>query len=95
MIKVSNFYNKNQFLIEDDEKLIFQSYDSTVAILENGQLILGKNWDYSNTTLRHLYKFLEDYYYTQPIYEGLHTNNKKQAIQQLIDIGYIKYDENL
>lgn len=34
MIKVSQFYNKNQFLIEGEGKVIFQSYDSTIAVLE-------------------------------------------------------------
>lgn len=98
-MKVEQFYNKNQFRIYGEGKNIFQSYDSTIAIIEKGMLILGKYWDYSRTTLKHLYLFLNDYDFEidnySHIYEALHSNNKRKAIQNLIDNNIIVYDESL
>lgn len=100
-MKVEQFYNKNQFRIYGDGKNIFQSYNSTIAIIENNQLTLGRDWDYSRTTLKHLYYFLNDYMYglnwelRETIQEALRSNNTKKAIQKLIDNNIIKYNGNL
>lgn len=98
-MKVEQFYNKNQFRIYGEGKNIFQSYDSTIAIIEEGMLILGLHWDYSKTTLKHLYMFLSDYYFEIDNYnhisKALHSNNKRKAIQNLIDNNIIVYDESL
>ena len=98
-MKVEQFYNKNQFRIYGEGKNIFQSYDSTIAIIEKGMLILGLHWDYSKTTLKHLYLFLNNYYFgidnKKYIYEALHSNNKRKAIQNLIDNNIIVYDKDL
>lgn len=100
-MKVENFYNKNQFRIYGEGKNIFQSYESTIAIIENGTLTLGRHWDYSKTTSKHLYLFLNDYIYgldselRSAIREALEKSNKKAAIQKLIDEKIINYDENL
>ena len=32
-----------------------------IAKIENGTLTLGIDWDYSKTTLKHLYLFINDY----------------------------------
>ncbi len=102
-MKVSNFYNKNQFVIfGDNSEVVFQSYDSEIAkIGHDGELILGIDWDYSNTTLRHLYLFLNDYWCnlnsnTRNILKDLNKKaSKKSYIQKLIDDKKIKYDENM
>lgn len=94
-MKVYQFKNKNQFILEGEGKTIFQSYDSTIAIIKNGKLTLGKYWDYSKTTSKHLYLFLQEYYDINGIYEALQKSNKRQAIQKLIDNGAINYDNNL
>ena len=99
--KVSNFYNKNQFLLEGPAETIFQSYDSTIAIIKKGCLTLGLNWDYSHTTLKHLYLFLNDFkgYLNADLYEevykALNATNKKQALEKLIKKGVIKYDKGI
>lgn len=94
--KVEQFYNKNQFIIRSDNTITFQSYNSTVAILKNGVLTLGSDWDYSRTTLKHLYKFFNDCVYVIKELEELdQKSNKKAYIQQLIDKGVILYDNNL
>lgn len=51
--------NANQFVISTQNGLYFQSYDSVVAKVDNdNKLILSADWDYSNTTRKHLYTFL-------------------------------------
>ena len=78
--------------MKDAGLLYLQSYDSTVAIYDYNQdkLILGRHWDYSVTTLRHLYKFFEQYL---PQFElGKY---KKQRIEQMIEQGLIEYADML
>lgn len=97
-MKVSNFYNKNQFIIETGKETYFQSYESTIAKIDkNGVLTLGNDWNYSKTTLKHLYLFIEDYedLLNDEIrgffkYEFITSKNKKQYIQKLIDNKKIK-----
>lgn len=97
MLKVKNFYNKNQFVIEEGERIIFQSYESIIAIYESRSqlLILGRDWDYSRTTTKHLYLFINDYICNKEIEEVNNRTNKREYIQKLIDNGVIKYDKNL
>ncbi len=98
-MKTRQFYNKNQFLIESEEKIVFQSYDSVIAIIDKtkneNSLTLGIDWDCSNTTRKHLYLFLKDYYYLTVYSKIENSNNKREAIQELINNGFINYDENL
>lgn len=97
MEKVKQFYNKNQFVIESNERVVFQSYQSTCATIDKtGQhLTLGRDWDYSQTTRKHLYLFIETYCYNITILKALECNNKREAIQKLIDNNKIIYDEDL
>lgn len=49
----------NQFIIYDNGKLLFQSYNSIIVLIENGQTFLDKNkWDYSKTTGKYRNVFL-------------------------------------
>lgn len=64
-MKVSNFESSNgnkvanQFLIVDGDKRIFQSYDSIIAIKEDGKVTLDENyWNYSKTTSKYRNQFL-------------------------------------
>ena len=64
-MKVQNFEstkgNKvaNQFLIQDAGKSIFQSYNSVIAIRQNGKITLDeKYWNYSRTTAKYRSQFL-------------------------------------
>ena len=92
-MRVEQFYNKNQFLILGGDAVVtLQSYNSIVANIDKkGNLNLGCNWNFSNTTLRHICLFLQDNIYLMDEYskkltEGiLKSNNKKQYIQNLID----------
>lgn len=92
-MRVEQFYNKNQYLILGGDAIVtLQSYNSIVASIDKkGNLNLGKDWDYSSTTLRHLYLFLQDNIYLMDEYSKkltediLKSDNKKQYIQNLID----------
>jgi hypothetical protein len=55
----------NQFVITDGDKVFFQSYDSVVAMWDktNRRLFVTGKWDYSVTTRKHFYIFLNDYTY--------------------------------
>lgn len=93
--KVEQLENKNQFLIKTNNKIVFQSYDSTIAIYdENKQTLkLGKWWDYSHTTRKHLYIFLYRFCCgVDGVYDALYSTNKRKAIQELINKKIIKFD---
>lgn len=100
MASVQQFYNKNQFIINTEKEITFQSYDSTIATInkKTGVLTLGKDWDYSKTTLKHLYLFLQDYkcniecYIYSKIFHGGfdYSKNKRAFLQNLIDNKIIK-----
>lgn len=79
-VRVEQLANKNQFVIyyndnENDRHLIvFQSYDTLIAILDGGKLYINwQYWDYSKTTLKHLKIFVNEY--TPFVYE-----NKQQFL---------------
>lgn len=111
-MKVQQFYNKNQFLIDNNGTIFFQSYDSTIAELTPcGKLTFGKDWDYSKTTLKHLYLFLNEYvienlghyigtgwhFLTQHFNTNkwIDSKDKRAFLQNLIDNNVIAYNANL
>lgn len=53
----------NQFVIHDGDLLMFQSYDSLIAVVNRAtkEIILGTAWDYSVTTGKHRNIFFRDY----------------------------------
>lgn len=81
-MKVSNMFSSNgnqvpnQFSINDGNKTVFQSYNTIVAIKENGKVILDSNaLEYSNTTLKYLKQFLN-------------TNESKKSLYAKIESGF-------
>ena len=70
-IKVESIINQrgnavpNQFCITDNDNntLIFQSYNSTIAIVDYNKhsITFGCDYNYSNTTNRHENTFFSDY----------------------------------
>ncbi len=50
----------NQFIIRDGKRIIFQSYDSIIAVIEYGRITLDKNlWNCSKTTAKYRNIFTE------------------------------------
>ena len=93
MLKVTRLENKNQFIIRVNDYIYFQSYNSLIASYNTitKELILFTDWDYSKTTLKHLYLFF-DYYVSNKYLNDLWSkSNKKQYIQKLINENKIKY----
>ena len=93
-MRIYNLENKNQFVIlGNNGEIEFQSYNSLIARIEkNGNLSLSSHWDYSRTTSKHLYIFLEKYLYNLDDYIQkdiknilLYSKNKRRDIQKLID----------
>lgn len=92
-MKVEQFLNRNQFHLYDDTLNvdILQSYNSKVVKITNNRgcyqcVKLGKNWDYSTTTSKHAYAFLDKYSKVR-IYE---VTNKRKYINDLLK----EYQEN-
>lgn len=62
MYNVEQFKHANQFIIHAPGVVALQSYESEVARVDSaGGLSLGADWDYSNTTRRHVYAFIEEF----------------------------------
>ena len=78
-MKVQNFHHLNQFVLHDWKKTYFQSYDSMICKVDDSlhTIEFWRDWDYSKTTSKHLYMFLDEY-------TDLWILNKKQ-IQKMID----------
>ena len=97
-MKVQQLKNKNQYLITDGNKIIFQSYNSTVAIIDREQstLTLGRHWEYSQTTKKHLALFL-DTWLLDCLKDELFNKQRitPDAIRAAIKKGLIAYDENM
>lgn len=70
MLKVYNLEGQssrpvvNQFVIKDDNRKIFQSYDSTIVEVkwhsDFCEVNIGYDWDYSRTTTKYFKMFLID-----------------------------------
>ena len=87
---------KNQFVItgEEDGKIVvtFQSYNSRISdIVYNcgmgfdALVRFGRDWNYSQTTSKHLYSFLRQ--------SGIEILASKQAIEEAIERGHARRDE--
>ena len=78
----------NQYVIEDKGTRTFQSYDSTIATVnEHGVKLNKEYWDYSRTTLKYLAQFLR--------YETGQAVNTKKDIETKIKSGEYKLVEEL
>lgn len=88
MMKVEQMINDrgngamNQFVLRDGNKIVFQSYDSTIAEVDHEAktIVLGKHWDYSVTTNKHRNIFFRDYVYMPQL-------ATKKALQNAINDG--------
>lgn len=73
-------YNVNCIRFSVDNASYLVSYRSVVAKKKGGQITLGKDWDYSRTTLKHVRAF---------------TGKGKAELQREIAAGNIFVDEDL
>ena len=85
---------KNQFIITEGNTntTAFQSYSSRVCEIVkpcgmgfDALVRFGRDWNYSQTTAKHLYSFLRQ--------NGLEILASKQAIEEAIERGHARRDE--
>ena len=98
-MKISNLVNergnatKNQFVIENGSTVAFQSYNSMVCEIRPASLgfekvvVLGKNWDYSRTTTKHLNNFLKQ--------NNLEFLAGAKNIREALKRGYARHNESI
>lgn len=99
IMKVSNLINErgnrvtNQFVIEKENSIAFQSYDSMVCEIRPASMdfekvvVFGKNWDYSRTTMRHLNNFLKQ--------NNLDFLAGAKNIREALERGYARRNESI
>lgn len=78
--RVIQLENKNQFVIYNDDAIVFQSYRTLIAMwsYKEQKLYINWNyWDYSKTTSKHLKIFINEY--TKYTYD-----NKNQFLKLLL-----------
>lgn len=96
-MKISNLVNErgnrvaNQFVIENDNILAFQSYNSMVCEIRPASMgfekvvVLGGDWDYSRTTMKHLNNFLRQ--------NNLEFLAGAKNIREALERGYARHNE--
>ena len=73
----------NQFVVYEPNKVIFQSYNTRICVIEGNNVSLSYNmWDYSRTTLKYLTMFLRQ--------NGWHEIKSKKDVEKMIKNGTFK-----
>ena len=83
---------KNQFIITEGSTTALQSYNSRACEIVKPRgmgfdalVRFGRDWNYSQTTAKHLYSFLRQ--------NGLEILASKQAIEEAIERGHARLNE--
>lgn len=90
----------NQFVIKDDNRKVFQSYDSTIVEArwntEYCEVRIGRDWDYSRTTTKYFKIFLiNEVGFTDEEVERIEKELKKGRDGITIDRFIIHYCEDM
>lgn len=91
MINTNGYAVMNHFIMTDGNKKILQSYDSIVAVVDRNAegsniLTLGKDWDYSRTTMKYVHQFIK---------QTLGWNITADGLRKAIKNKDINYDNEL
>ena len=84
VVSVSNVINynnrsvPNQFIITGEDYILFQSFNSPIAMKKGGKVYIFKDWDYSVTTGKYRNQFLGE--------------TKKETLKKIATGEYIKVD---
>jgi hypothetical protein len=70
----------NQFIIADDHRMIFQSYESMIVDIDffHSTITFGKDWNYSTTTSKYRNEFLDMYF------PSLANTKKLKMLEQIV-----------
>ena len=83
----------NQFIIEGDGQTIFQSYNSTIAIIDwNKHTVkIGEDWNYSTTTG----KYRNSFFYDNNFTDMQDTKNIRKVMKKVDTDGFALVKHNL
>lgn len=75
----------NQFIISTNKGYLFQSYKTNIAFIDSeNNLYLDKYyWDYSRTTSKYLYSFIEKYKFFRPDKKSLLELIKEKEVKEV------------
>lgn len=76
----------NQFIIEGDGQTIFQSYNSTIAIIDWNEhtVKIGEDWNYSTTTG----KYCNSFFYDNCFSDMKDTKGIKKVMKEVDENGF-------
>lgn len=96
---IENFNSKNQYMIKYDNKIIFQSYNTTMFIYDNIDKTItfnGYDTNYTKTTCRYLGLALEyiadNYCWSSKLRDLINLNNRKAFILSIDSGVFDLYD---
>lgn len=85
---------RNQYCIEGPGYTAFQSYNSLIAVYQDGQLVLGCHWNYSVTTAKYLWQWLRENCW-RVIRELPDGRTGAERIRKAIEAGLIIYNPEM
>ena len=78
----------NQTVVMTGEETIFFSYETPVAKIDHGFLVLSRNaFEYSRTTTKYLMRFIREYTPFNPA--------NKKAVYKLVEDGFVYVQDEL
>ena len=96
---IENFNSKNQYMIKYDNKIIFQSYDTTMFIYDDTDKTITFNkydTNYTQTTCKYLRLALEyiadNYCWSSKLRDLIESNNRKAFILSISSGVFKLYD---
>lgn len=86
--------NRHSKILKKDNTLYLIDYKSVVASynFQYAYFKLGKNWNFSNTTLKSVYSFIENFVDIVELKKVNYIEKKEEYIKKLIDTNFIKVD---
>lgn len=89
--------NRHSKILKKDNTLYLIDYKSVVASynFQYAYFKLGENWNFSSTTLKSVYSFIDEFVEVPEIKKVNYIEKKEEYIKKLIDTNFIKIDDFL
>lgn len=86
--------NRHSKILKKDNTLYLIDYKSVVASynFQYAYFKLGKNWNFSSTTLKSVYSFIDEFVEVPAIKKVKNEKEKEKYIKNLVQIDFIKVD---
>ena len=86
----------NQFTVTHDGSTYFQSYNSLCAKYDGHSLTLGRDWDYSVTTMKYLHQWMQKAcYFLWKDIMAMGGKSGADSLRRAIEAGVVQYDESM